>query len=208
MLMQINQSVRPPVFFSGVHGGGKSTLVKRLLDSYEVFRENDFDIDFTIDFPGIADLSSFERSLIRLYHRFFIANYAQNLAKHNPGKYILTNRTIYDSEAYINVYKELGWITQDQFSKLDFLIGNFTPRPYAIILNPPLEVIKSRLNKRKVEATRTARDKIFAQEDSDVFLIPLRNYFGKFKNAVKILYLEHDGEDEIKKIIDWAKNLK
>lgn len=200
-------SIKPQIFFSGVHGGGKSTLVKRLLDSSSSFMENDFDIDFTVDFPSIAELSSFERSLIRLYHRFFITNYARTLAKNHPGKFILTNRTLYDSEAYINVYRELKWITEEQFGKLDFLLKNFTYHPYAVVLNPPLDVIKSRLNKRKGEATRTMRDKIFVKEDSDAFLKLLRNYFERFRGDNKILYIEADGEIEVKKIISWAKSL-
>lgn len=205
--MQNNKSLKPPVFLSGIHGGGKSTLARQLVASSGMFMENDFDIDFTIDFPSIAELTSFERSLIRLYHRFFIANYAKTLAENNPGKCILTNRTIYDSEAYINVYRELGWITEEQFAKLDFLIKNFTERPHAIVLNPPLAVVKSRLDKRKNEATRTARDAIFVKEDTDAFLEPLHKYFERFKNDPNILYLEADGEEEIKKIILWVESI-
>lgn|SRR3989338_299739 len=206
--MKNNPDSKPPIFFSGVHGGGKSTLIRRLLDSSKKFMKNDFDIDFTVDFPSIASLTSFERSLIRLYHRFFIANYAHILSQNNPGKFILTDRTIYDSEAYINVYQELGWITKEQFAKLDFLIKNFTMRPYAVVLNPSLEMIKDRLNKRKSEATRIMRDKIFVHEDSDEFLELLSNYFKKFKNEARVLYLETDGETEVQKIISWAENLK
>ena len=79
--------MHPPIFVSGPHGGGKSTLIKSLISSKNnMFIENNFDIDFTTDFPSIANLSSFERSLIRLYHRFFIANYANVIAIKNPIK--------------------------------------------------------------------------------------------------------------------------
>jgi thymidylate kinase len=200
--------IYPPIFISGPHGGGKSTLVDKLKSSSDLFLENDFDIDFTIDFPSISSLSHFERSLMRLYHRFFIASYAQKLAKENPGKVILTNRTVYDSGAYINAYHELKWISEDQFQKLDFVTKNFSLRPYAIILNPPLEVIKNRLGKRRDKATRTNRDKIFKNEDSDEFLENLYNYFTKFKNRDGVVYVEDNNEIAIQKIIAWVKDIK
>jgi thymidylate kinase len=200
--------IYPPVFISGPHGGGKTTLINKLKSSSSLFTENDFDIDFTTDFPSISSLSHFERSLVRIYHRYFITRYAQSLAQKNTGKVVITNRTVYDSEAYINVYKKLNWISKDQFKKLNFVLGNFTYRPYTIILSPPFRVIKKRLLKRRNEATRTNRDKIFENEDSDLFLKALCNYFNKFKGKDKIIYIEDNGEAEIKKILTWIKNIK
>lgn len=202
------KNIYPPVFISGPHGGGKSTLIEKLNQNTDLFLENNFDIDFTVDFPSISALSHFERSLLRIYHRFFIEGYAEKLAKENPDKVILTNRTIYDSEAYINAYHELKWITEDQFQKLNFVISNFTARPHAIILNPPLEVIKNRLGKRRGEATRTNRDKIFKNEDSDEFLSKLHHYFTQFKDRERFVYVEDNDEVAIQKIIDWVKTIQ
>lgn len=192
-----------PLFLSGPHGGGKTTLVEKLKRHSNIFTDNDFDIDFTVDFPSIASLSDFERSLLRLYHRFFIANYANILAKENPGKVILTNRTVYDSEAYIRAYKDLGWISEEQYNKLEKIIKNLTYRPRTIVLNPPVEVIIGRLEKRRVSATRTNRDRIFKNEDSDIFVGRLHSYFEDLRDQQNILYIEDNGDEEVDKIMSW-----
>lgn len=196
-----------PIFLSGPHGGGKTTLINKLKES-NLFIENDFDIDFTIDFPSIASLSHFERSLVRIYHRFYLNNYAEKLVVQNPEKIVLTNRTVYDSESYINVYNSLGWITPHQFEKLNHVLQNFSIQPYAIVLNPPFETILQRLQSRRDQAIRTNRDKIFQNEDSDEFLLHLRDYFEKFKNNEQVLYLEDNSDAEIAKIINWVQTLR
>lgn len=199
--------MRPPIFISGSHGGGKSTLIKRLVKADEFFLDNDFDIDFTVDFPNIALLSHFERSLVRLYHRIFIFYYANQLAKKYPQKCVLTNRTVYDSEAYVHVYQALKWINQREFQELDFVLKHFEYRPYAIVLNPPVRVIMQHLQKRKRLGARSARDKLFAKEDTAAFVTRLHDYFRKFQRSGRVLYLEDDSEESMLKIITWARNL-
>lgn len=201
-------NVKPVIFLSGPHGGGKTTLTKHLSEKSDLFIENDFDIDFTVNFPSMAVFSAFERCLVRLYHRFYIANHARQLAERNPGKFILTNRTIYDSEAYIKTYRDMDWISGEEFQTLKTLMGEFLPRPHAIVLNPPLKVIKARLQKRKDSATRTLRDKLFINEDTNEFIKRLHGHFVRYKEDKKIFYLEADGENEARQIIAWAGKIR
>lgn len=196
-----------PLFLSGPHGGGKTTLTKALLAQSPIFVENDFDIDFTTDFPSLSSLSHFERCLMRLYHRFFITNYARTQSLEHPERCIITNRSVYDSEAYINVYRDLGWISEAQFQKLDLVLQSFNPRPATVILNPPDEVIKQRLQGRRSTATRVNRDTIFANEDSDEFIERLHAYFATYKNEEHILYLENNDQDEQVQVSKWVNNL-
>ncbi|MBI4434515.1 hypothetical protein HY635_01740 [Candidatus Uhrbacteria bacterium] len=193
------------LFISGPHGGGKSTLSKRLAAMDQRFVENDFDIDFTVDFPNIASLSPFERCLIRLYHRMFIASYAETLAAKHPGACIVTNRTMYDSEAYIHVYRDVGWITVEELRKLDLVLSNVSVRPYAVVLNPPVAVILQHLKKRRSQGTRSVRDDVFANEDSESFLTLLHAHFEKFKTNDHVLYLEDDSDASLQRIIHWVE---
>lgn len=182
-------------------------MIEKLAKKYAMFLINDFDIDFTVDFPHLSSLSAFERSLIRLYHRIFIAHYAKNLSQKGPGKLILTNRSVYDSEAYINVYRKLGWISEKEFKKLDFIMKNFNHVPRVVVLNPPLGVLLKRLRKRGKAGSRMVRDKIFKKEDSIVFLKNLSAYFTKFKSRKNVLYIEDNLDKEIEKILAWSKTV-
>ncbi len=196
-----------PLFLSGPHGGGKTTLTKALLTQSSTFVENDFDIDFTTDFPSLSSLSHFERCLMRLYHRFFITNYARTQSLEHPERCIITNRSVYDSEAYTNVYRDLGWISEAQFQKLTLVLQNFNPRPATVILNPPVEIIKQRLHGRRSAATRVNRDTIFANEDSDEFIERLQAYFATYKNEENVLYLENNDQNEQVQVSRWVNNL-
>lgn len=195
----------PLLFISGPHGGGKTTLIQRLVQPGSIFLENDFDIDFTTDFPKIASLSSFERSLVRLYHRYYVLLHARNQRAEHPDKCIVTNRTVYDSEAYIHVYHDLQWISEGEYQKLSVILQSFQPRPEAVVLNPPLDVILQRLAKRNMAATRTLRDRIFVKEDQETFLVRLHAYFQRFQGDRKVLYLEENSPADIARVIAWVK---
>ena len=62
-------SMNNVIFFSGPHGGGKTTLINSLLKKCEYTVENDFDINFLEHFHSISIMDDFERCLLRLYHR-------------------------------------------------------------------------------------------------------------------------------------------
>lgn len=194
----------PPIFISGPHGGGKTTLTKALLKHNDLFCETDFDIDFTLEFPSIGLLSHFERSLVRLYHRFFLHHYA---LMQECEQSVLTNRTVYDSEGYIWVYRQLGWISEESFFRLGKILENFKPRPYTIVLNPPVETILARLGGRRSALTRQNRDVLFQSEDSEVFVRSLHDYFATLKHGDRILYLEDNSAADVVRVMDWVRGL-
>ncbi len=198
--------MKSTIFISGSHGSGKSTLLNKLLSSHEFFFENTFNIDFLTEFPSMKTMTHFERCLVRLYHRIYCTNYVQQLTMKYPEKVLVTSRGIYDSLAYIKSYKEFDWISNEEFLKLNFIINYSGYLPYTIILNPPFETIKSRLNKRRAIGSRRLRDEVFNHEDSDEFIISMCNSFASLADLNNVLYLEDNGEKEIEMILKWVKN--
>lgn len=196
-----------PIFVSGSHGSGKTTLINKLLKKYNVFMDNDFDLDFSIEFSGLKQLSDFERCLIRLYHRIYLTTHSYEMAETNPDKVIITSRGIYDSEAYINTYSRGDWISKNQKDKLDFILNNRILQPYTIILNPPFEVIKERLTNRINQHTRALRDDLFKREDTDEFLKVMNVYFEGYKGKENVLYIEDNSDAEIEKIMVWIESI-
>jgi predicted ATPase len=198
----------PPIFISGPHGSGKTTFVNRLKNRGLDFIESDFDIDFTVSFPNLKLLSNFERSLLRLYHRIFATTYAEKISREKTESCVLVNRSVYDSEAYIRMYLEFGWITGLEFETLNFIIKNFEYKPYVVVLNPPVSEIVKRLNIRESMRTRPNRDKIFKLEDSVECIENLHTYFSKMKGMSNVLYLEDNEELEVEKFEKWVLGLQ
>lgn len=56
--------------------------------------------------------------------------------------------------------------------------------------------------------TRVSRDKIFENENPEIFLENLYSYFKKFKKKNNILYVEGDDDAVIQEIIARVKILK
>ena len=146
-----------------------------------------------------------ERLILKLYQRV-IENYeAREVASKTNGKILLANRCIYDGYAYNTAYYNLGWITAEQKHYADHLtevifLKEFH-QPYAIVLNPPFEVVKQRLEER----WKMGKKK-WNEEDMN-YLQAACNAYTMFKGQEKILYVEDNTEPERKKIVDWLEGI-
>jgi len=199
--------MKSTIFVSGPHGSGKTTLINQLLKEHSIFQENNFEIDFTQEFPSIKTMTFFERCLLRLYHRLYVGRYSGELSLKNPDNIIITSRSIYDSAAYIKSYREMNWLTDEQTDKMNFIIQHSDHAPYTIILNPTFRTIKSRLEKRRNIGIRKTRDEVFSYEDSDVFIQSMHESFSGFRDLKNTLYIEDNGKKEIDVILDWVKQI-
>jgi len=197
----------PPIFVSGPHGCGKTTLLEKLFARYDLFLENDFDIDFVTDFPHITVLTDFEKCLLRLYHRNYLTDYARLLARRHNQRVILTSRGVYDSEAYTRTYRDVGWINAEEYATLDFVLGNLGYRPYTIVVNPPVDVVWERLSRRRAAGVRKARDAAFKSEDTIAFLAIMSAHYKSMNNRPHVLYLEDNSDTDIEHIMVWLMTL-
>ncbi len=196
-----------PIFVSGPHGSGKTTLINNLLNQTNIFTFNDFDIDFLSKFKSLKVMNSFELSLLRLYHRIFTAQYVTAKQDQFMEKNVLVSRGIYDSAAYSYTYNELGWISKEEYNILKSVQDNIPFKPLTIILNPSLEKLTYRLHKRRNEGNRKDRDKLFNKEDDIEFLRIMHNYFSKFKGTEGVLYIEDNESEDIKMICEWVEKV-
>lgn len=193
------------IFLSGPHGSGKTTLINKLL-KLDMFEENSFDLNFLQEFQSFKSLNNFERTLIRLYHRYFLTQY--NINNEREDKIKLVSRGLYDSIAYIETYQHFSMFEcENQYEYLKNVINKTQIEPYTIILNPDVDVIMYRLEKRRKAKQRPDRDGIFAMEDTREFLIKMTEIFDQFKNDKKVLYLTDNEEKDIERILSWVNEI-
>jgi hypothetical protein len=193
--------MRPAVFFSGPHGGGKTTLIDRMLATSDRYRLPAFEIEFLSQFRSFPDLEDWERCLVRLYHRMYIAQ--SNAEPREPGTCTLISRGVRDSEAYIRAYGKLGIIPPDKVDILDrVLAGDRQPCP-TVLLNPPLEVVRRRLSGRREAKVRAERDALFSFEDTDEFLVALWEAFEDMTSREDVLLLRDNEAADIARAAAW-----
>lgn len=195
----------PAIFITGPHGCGKTTMINKLLQQDDIFIENDFDINFLTEFPNIEFLNDFERSLLRLYHRYYIMNYCLNKGKNTEGKSIIVSRSIYDSECYIETYHKLGWMNESNYRFVKKIFDQISDTPPTVVLNPSVQKNMERLTLRHERKEREERNKIFSKEDTEEFIVCMHEVVEKYRNYKNVLYIEDNDQDSINCVIRWVK---
>ena len=167
------------VFISGVQCSGKSTLVESLNEKIpyvELYRK--------------CEMTSFEDVFLRQIRR--VAKYRidyeliQEMAKTNPQKLILCDRSIYDAKVYLDSFYQLGWLTKEQYTSTTnmlyalFYKDDMFPK-YNYLLIPPFEKVQKWLKKRQ-------KTQIKWREDDEVYLKTVYdNYCNLNKDNIKVI---------------------
>ena len=167
------------VFISGVQGSGKTTLIEKLNEkiSYvELYRK--------------CEMTSFGEVFLRQIRR--VAKYRidyemiQEMARANPQRLILCDRSIYDAKVYLDSFYQLRWLTKEQYmSATNMLYALFHsddmfPK-YNYLLLPPLEKVQKWLKKRQ-------RSQIKWREDDETYLRTVYdNYCNLNKDNIRVI---------------------
>ena len=196
------------LFISGPHGSGKTTLLNKLLQDKNHFEKLDFQIDFLKEFETISNQTIFEKCITRLYHRFYTGVLANNLCKDNSeDKFLLVDRSIYDSIAYIEVERQLNQLNDYQYNTLKEIADNSLKiiNPRTILLNPKIDTTLERLETRRLSGVRKERDLLCGREDNSEYLTLISNSFKKYAQEKNILEITDNDENSIKQIYSWLQ---
>lgn len=196
-----------PIFIAGPHGSGKTTLISRLVSSSDKFVKDDFQIDFSNDMETLPSMTIFEKCLIRLYHRFYTAEFAIKKCSmsQDDDNILIIDRSIYDSMVYIEVEYKLGELTEEQYLKLKEIVDNSIDmiKPYTVVLNPSPEETVKRLNTRRASGVRRKRDQMCAREDNVDYIGKMNDEFIKIYSNQNVMHIENNETENIESINKW-----
>lgn len=196
------------IFISGPHGSGKTTLISKLIKNSDKFIKDDFEIDFSNEMESLSIMTIFEKCLIRLYHRFYIAERAIEKCRNSKcNKILIVDRSIYDSLVYIEVEYLLGELTKEQYKKLREITDSALEmiKPYTIILNPDPNEVVNRLNNRRIMGTRNKRDMLCYREDNIDYVKMMSIEFSKKYSNENMIHISDNEIDEIEAICKWIE---
>lgn len=189
------------VYFSGVHGSGKSTLVR------EIAKRNGFIEHKRIHSVTLND--TYIRAVWRLTKYYIEATEQTVLAQAETDKIILGNRCVYDNFAYMNAFQKLAWVSDEEIkhhSKVFEALFCDTLRPKAIVhIAPSLDWVKDRL------AERWKKDGKKWREDNFEYLEAVMHaYDDIYRNLpIKILRLDEiDYTKRIDVVLNWLSKLR
>jgi thymidylate kinase len=142
------------VYFAGVHGSGKSTLIKRLAEDDRHFFSYE-----KLEIPKAEGVV--ERNNIRLCRSYLQQFYQQHAAAAAPDKVLLCDRSWLDTAAYTRGFSSLGWFTPEQSEKeraLETLLFNNSLPGKLVWVNPPYDWCHANLAKRWAKGERKWRE--------------------------------------------------
>ncbi|MEK9147659.1 MAG: deoxynucleoside kinase [Patescibacteria group bacterium] len=132
------------IFFSGTHGVGKTTTIRNVAKELDILIFN----AVSDDHRNPCEKDVFNRQAWRLGKYFSDAVHLKDLGMRFDGP-ILVDRCVYDWLAYTRTFQKLGWLSKEEFKKLeDYHNALFdqTISPKNIIwFDPPYEWSKERI---------------------------------------------------------------
>jgi deoxyadenosine/deoxycytidine kinase len=198
------------VYFSGVHGSGKSTLVREIANN-ELYLEHKRIHEVILE-------DTYIRALWRLTKYYIEAREQVALAGKDASQVVLGNRCVYDNFAYMNAFRRLNWVSDEDVRQHSDVFEALFPenlRPKVVVyLAPPYEWVVERLDERWQTEKKKWRENDFEYLSS--VMQAFENLYGTMQLGpilpvvpLKILRLEETNLNErVEKVLDWLKLLR
>ena len=198
-------------FIGGPHGSGKTTLVDKLKEQMQDLLVPELMTRTPKFYSGIPEdeVDFFHRQALKHAERA-IENYEYyQIAKSEPDKVIIGNRTYYDVLAYDYGYFRRGWITEEERIILEessrFMVHPDLIEPLTIILNPGFDVCQRHLQERW-----KTKQKKFMERDRD-YLIAICEAYCRFLDYPNVYYIDHEIDfngNDASQVIDWMEKVR
>ncbi|MBI4148216.1 AAA family ATPase [Candidatus Woesearchaeota archaeon] len=100
------------VYFTGMHGTGKTTLIATLQEHYG-------HLFVLSDKPKLPKTNTVdERPLVRLARAYLQALSQREQAEQHPDKFVLADRSCMDPLPYAKAFEELGWTPTGHYARV------------------------------------------------------------------------------------------
>jgi len=186
------------VYVSGTHGSGKSTLIGKLIDAEPTF----FHKFERLDIPKCDE--TVERAKIRLVRYYLHTFYEDANVKEHPTQVLLCDRSALDNIAYMNGFKRLGWITQEQYEQyvqsFEYLFPSEQRPKNVVFVNPSLDTTIQHLKTRWQTEPKKWR------EDNFEYLAAVREGFQELYATYQGNVLDLQGEhldERVEQCLGW-----
>ncbi|HLC77596.1 MAG TPA: deoxynucleoside kinase [Candidatus Nanoarchaeia archaeon] len=190
------------VFFSGIHGSGKSTLIKDLSKIDNIFPYENIDANYHLE-------HTYHRAILRMAKYWVDTQRMVELSKKNSDKIILASRCVYDNLAYVNGFYDIGWISKQDYehhrSAYKSLFGERSLPINIVYLNPPEEWVIENIKKRWETHPKKWR------EDEFEYLSAVHESFYELYSELKNPYVlrleETNREKRVEVVLEWMKDM-